>query len=356
MKRITCILLVICLMLGCTVTAAAATKEDIALHARRLLQYYRHHGSAAEDVVWDILRQMAAEDPNQAAVWENLMNHWAWVNEDMPVSEEVLPDGLPEDESLCIVVMGYSLNDDGSMKEELVDRLVVALASAMKYPNAWIALSGGQTGQAQGVTEAGQMASWLKARGIEEKRLILDKQSLSTTANAVNVYKLLNNSYPQVNSLAVVTSDYHVQWSCAMFTAVSDYNFGYNAGTPLELLAAAVCDTGATADTMLQQAWGIGQITGVGFDESLPAPAIYAVERPTEPQPEPVEETEAAEHHWFWQQEEKEPQPEPETEAVPKKKLPIWPFAVGAALVAAYVLTPKKPRKKRKKPEWNWDV
>lgn len=355
MKKMICMVLALCLLLGGTVSAAAATKEDIAPYARRLLQYYRHHGAAAEDVVWDILQQMAAVDPNQAAVWENLMNHWAWVNEGMPVSEGVLPDGLPEDESLCIVVLGYSLNDDGSMKEELVDRLVVALASAMKYPNAWIALSGGQTGQAQGVTEAGQMAAWLKERGIEERRLILDKQSLSTTANAVNVYKLLNNSYPQVESIALVTSDYHASWGGAMFTAVSDYNFGYNAGTPLELLAAAVCDTRATADTMLQQAWGIGQITGIGFDESLTAPAIYAVERPTEPETEPAEETQAAEHHWFWQQEQ-ETQPEPETEAVSKKRIPLWPFAAGVVLAAAYVLMPKKPRKKRKKPEWNWDV
>ena len=356
MKKMACILLTFCLLLGCAADASAATKEDIAPYARQLLQYYRHHGAAAEDVIWDILRQMAEKDPNQAAIWENLMAHWAWVNEDMPVSEEVLPDGLPEDESLCIVVMGYSLNDDGSMKEELVDRLVVALASAMKYPNAWIALSGGQTGQAQGVTEAGQMASWLKARGIEEKRLILDKQSLSTTANAVNVYKLLNNSYPQVKSIALVTSDYHVQWSCAMFTAVSDYNFGYNAGTPVELLAAAVCDTGATADTMLQQAWGIGQITGIGFDEHQPAPALYAVERPTEPETEPTEETKPEEHHWFWQQEVQETQPEPEAEPEPEKKVPLWPVAAGAALLAVYILTPKKPRKKRKKPEWNWDV
>lgn len=355
MKRLICILLSVCLLLGCAVSGAAATREDITPHARRLLQYYRHHGAAAEDVIWDILQQMAAVDPDQAAVWENLMNHWAWVNEQMPVSEGVLPDGLPQDESLCIVVLGYSLNDDGFMKEELVDRLVVALASAMKYPNAWIVLSGGQTGQAQGVTEAGQMAAWLKARGIEERRLILDKQSLSTTANAVNVYKLLNNSYPQVESIAVVTSDYHVQWGCAMLTAVSDYNFGYHAGNPVELLAAAVCDTGSTADTMLQQAWGIGQITGVGFDESLTAPAIYSVERPTEPQTEPTEETQA-EHHWFWEQEEQDPQPEPETEAAPEKKLPIWLIAAGVALAAGYVLTPKKPRKKRKKPEWNWDI
>ena len=79
---------------------------------------------------------------------------------------------------LCIVIMGYDLRDDGSMKEELIDRLVVGLSSALKYPNAYVAVTGGATSDVPGVTEAGQMAQWLMERGLQsfqggDQRLLL---------------------------------------------------------------------------------------------------------------------------------------------------------------------------------------
>lgn len=51
---------------------------------------------------------------------------------------DVLPDGLPDTDELCIVVLGFQLNPDGSMRDELINRLNVALRSAEKYPNAYI--------------------------------------------------------------------------------------------------------------------------------------------------------------------------------------------------------------------------
>ena len=143
-KRIICLCLVMCLMAAMPMQTQAAGNAKIEDYAKQLIQYYYHHQDAAEDVIWDILRQMEEVDRHQAAVWRNIMADWAWVNNGMPVGEGVLPDGLPEDESLCIVVLGYGLAEDGSMKPELVDRLVVALASALKYPRASVAVSGGQ--------------------------------------------------------------------------------------------------------------------------------------------------------------------------------------------------------------------
>lgn len=359
-RKIVSLILLLCTLLTLSLPVQAASKTDIAPYAEELIRYYYHYQDRAEDVIWDILNQMKAVDPNQAAVWTNIMEDWAWINSGMPISENVLPDGLPEDESLCIVVLGYGLAEDGSMKEELVDRLVVALASALKYPKASIAVTGGQTSQVQGVTEAGQMAAWLKQKGIEENRIIVENQSLSTTANAVNVYKLLNRSYPQVNSIAIVSSDYHITWSSAMFAAVSNYKFGYEAGTPIDVLAAAVCDTGKTVDTRALQAWGVSTITGIPFDENSSAPALYAVDRPTEPITLPtetmVEETEAAHHFWEPVREEAS---EEETEIVEKEKRSFLPIILVAVLGAgAYILMPKKPKKRnrRQRPKMNWDL
>lgn len=360
-RKILCVLLSLFLLASLLIPARAAGKDAIKPYAEKLISYYLHHQEAAEDVIWDILQQMAQIDPQQAETWENIMDSWSWVNSEMPVYRNALPEGLPQDDSLCIVVMGYGLEEDGSMKEELIDRLVVALASALNYPNAWVLVTGGQTSQAAGVTEAGQMASWLKSKGLDENRLILEEASLSTTANAVNVHKLLVNGYPQVKKVAVITSDYHLSWSCAMFTTVFHYKSGYEGIRPLELVGGAVCDTGGTADTLTTQAWGVSAITGISFDENE-VPQLYHVDRPPEPATVPPEETEAEEHGWFWnprsrQEAEAAPEAPPETPA--EEKRPIVPAVLLVILAAAaYVLTPKKPKKKnrRQRPKMNWDV
>lgn len=357
-RKIVCILLVFCLLSALPMTAEAAGSKQIESYAQSLIQYYLHHQEAAEDVIWDILNKMKMVDIQQAEVWENIMEDWSWINSGMPAYEGVLPDGLPQDDSLAIVVLGYGLNEDGSMKEELVDRLVVALASALKYPNAWIVLTGGQTSVAKGVTEAGQMSAWLQEKGIDPSRLILEKQSLSTTANAVNVYKLLTASYPQVDSIAVISSDYHITWGCTMFTTVSHYKSANGSNRALKLVGNAVCNTGQTGNTLTLQAWGISAITGVSFDENASAPSLYYVERPTEPAEQPTEAMEAEEAQPAVQ----EPLPEmlqteekEETQAKKPSFVPILLFA--AVAVAVYVLTPKKPRKKnrRQRPKMNFE-
>lgn len=351
-RRIVSLVLVLCILFVLPLSARAADKAEIEPYAQRLIQYYLHYQEDADDVVWDIVQQMKALDPQQAETWEKIMRDWSWVNSEMPVYQNVLPDGLPEDDSLCIVVMGYGLDDDGSMKEELVDRLVIALTSALKYPNAWVLVTGGQTSPVKGVTEAGQMAAWLKAKGLEPNRLIQETQSLSTTSNGVNVYKLLTNTYPQVDSIAVVTSDYHLAWSCAMFTAVSNYRSGYEGTKLLELVGNAVCETGETMDTLATQAWGVSTITGIGFDDNASAPELYPVDRPTEPL---VAETEPpvseAERTWIW-----EPEPQ-EAENGQEERKSVVPL-VGLLLLAAavYVLTPKRPKKRnrRQRPKMDW--
>lgn len=358
-KRILCLLVAVLLVLTMPLSVQAAGNSEIENYAKQLIQYYYHHQSAAEDVIWDILQKMEALDRHEAAVWRSIMADWAWVNSEMPVGDSVLPDGLPEDESLCIVVMGYALAEDGSMQEELVDRLVVAVTSALKYPNAYICVTGGQTSEVEGVTEAGQMAAWLKKKGIEEKRILVEDQALSTTSNAVNVYKLLNKKHPQIRHVAVITSDYHVTWSSAMFAAVSNYKFGYDAGNPVDVVAAAACDTGAISDTMAQQAWGVSIIAGFEFEENTKAPELYPVERPIEPETVTVET--ATEETWeqgeiFWHPREEENEETFEITLERKKQIILSVLLGGAVLAAVYILLPKRPGKdkRRKKPEMDW--
>lgn len=355
------ILLVLCMILPLPVSAAGSGMGELEPYGVQLIQYYLHHQEAAADVIWDITRQMKELDPKQGAAWEKIMFDWSWINSEMVVNEAVLPDGLPQDDSLCIVVMGFGLKPDGSIRPELEDRLMVALTSAIKYPNAWVLVTGGQTGAVDGVTEAGQMAAWLRKNGLEDSRIIQEKQSLSTTANAVNCYKLLTRSYPSVSKIAVISSDYHITQSCALFAAMSNYQAGYKGGRRLELVGNAVCDTGTEWDSLAQQAWGMSLIMNLPYEDNTKAPELYPVERPVEPIAGPLET--AAQENWprFEEQpSEEEVQAEPEAaEETPKRRSYAFPAALGIfLLIVLWVLIPKKPRKRnrRERPKMNWDV
>lgn len=270
-----CLLLFLMLM---AVRTGAAERESEKAVIQNMIGYYFHYREQAAAEIDNQLEILATIDPAQEPVWREIMDSWAWINEEMPIHTEVLPDGLPGDDSLCIVVLGYGLNDDGSMKQELLDRLEVALRSAEKYPEAYILCTGGETSDVPGISEAGQMAAWLLDRGVWENRLIVEDDSLSTTDNARNSCRLLWEDYPQVSSIAIVSSDYHIRWGSALFSTMSVYGAGNDGRPKLELVGNASCTTEkGDADSMYSQAWGISIIAGVSFDSTL-VPTLYLPE------------------------------------------------------------------------------
>jgi len=109
------------------------------------------------------------------------------------------------------------------------------------------------------------MARWLRSRGIAEERIIVENKAMSTTQNAQRVYTLLTRHYPQVTSLAIVTSDYHIHRSCAMFTTMAHWEVA-NGGRELMLVSNAVNTTKKQKESLESQAAGICIITGVEYN------------------------------------------------------------------------------------------
>lgn len=258
-------LILICTLL-CLPLQVQASEENSGDYVQQMLQYYLWHQEAAAEEIEVLLDYLSQIDPDAGNMWRGLMTDWSYINSRMEITPKMLPDGLPADDSLCIVIMGLQLNPDGTMKEELIDRLVAGLSSALKYPNAYIAVTGGNTSEVKGVTEAGQMAQWLRDRGIPDEKLIVDKKAYNTIQNAENVCGILANSYPQVTSLAIVTSDYHVKRSCAMFAAETHTRAASTGTVPLELVAAAANLTNQQNESLKSQLRGICTITGVVYD------------------------------------------------------------------------------------------
>lgn len=288
-RKILIACLCLCLLGGSVPAAQAAEETD----PQRLLGAYCANDSGRIESCLDALE---AESPAEGALWRRIMTDWVRLNEAGFEDHRVLPDDLPQDDSLCVVVFGYGLGGDGSIQPELEDRLYVALNAARQYPNAYVAVTGGQTSEVAGVTEGGQMAAWLRAQDVAESRLIVEDQALNTTQNAANTYKLLTSAYPRVKTLAVVTSDYHVACAGVLLQIWSDYQSQVNGAPALNVAAGASCATDTpVGDGMLSsQAWGIAQITGTAWpvvsDSGTEAQASTEAQAQTEEPPETQDE------------------------------------------------------------------
>ena len=162
------------------------------------------------------LAELSAADPALAENWSRIMDLW-----EAPVTvNEKLPDTLPEDDTLCLVVLGFQLNPDGSMRDELIERLRVALESSKQYPNAFIVCTGGGTAENDPTaTEAGKMAEWLAENGVDPSRILVEDKSVTTAQNAIFTFDLLEARCPQVTGLAIISSDYHIATGTLLFGA-----------------------------------------------------------------------------------------------------------------------------------------
>lgn len=278
LKRIIALVLVLVLLpMGLTVQATETDTDEL---VRQLINYFHHYQDEARLDCELILEQIRQQDPELADTWINILGFWSGVNGDMEFHADVLPDGLPEDDSLCIVVMGYYLKSDGSMRDELYQRMQVTLASAEKYPNAYIMCTGGGTASANAnVTEAGQMAKWLKKKGIDPDRIIIENQAHSTIQNATYGCDLLYRDYPQIKNLAIITSDYHIYRSCLYFHVQAALD-AYEAGIePMMVVSNATCRINPTVSRDLdRQVEGVGMLTDLDVLE-LPRPKLTNLEK-----------------------------------------------------------------------------
>ena len=201
----------------CLAGAGRRTADDI---IGDIVVYHGCYGSQADAKVARLLAELDGADPRQGALWRGIMDYWDYVNTDLTVNLRALPDDLPRDDSLCIVVLGYELNDDGSMQDELLGRLEVALACARQYPSAYVLCTGGGTARdAPKITEGRAMGDWMLAHGVGLNRLIVEDRSMTTAENAMNSYRILFSDYPSVDCVAIVSSSYHISWGSLLFEA-----------------------------------------------------------------------------------------------------------------------------------------
>ena len=202
--------------------APAAETEPVSESAliRDMVLYYGRYGDEAGQENARLLDRLRSADPDAADKWERILVLWKSVNEELEVHPGLLPEGLCDTDELCLVVLGFQLNPDGSMREELIERLNVALACAEQYPHAMIVCTGGGTAaQNKDATEAGEMAKYLIGHGVAAERILVEDRSQTTAQNAIYTYAMLTEEAPQVHQIAIISSDYHIATGVLLFDA-----------------------------------------------------------------------------------------------------------------------------------------
>ena len=170
-RKLITLLLALVLVFSMLPAVHAAGNQNTTALLQQLIRYYLYYQDDAQTDIARVLAELSEIDEAQAETWKKIMDFWSYANDGMEIPTDVLPDGLPEDDSLCIVVLGYALGPYGGIKPELTGRLEVALESAEKYPNAYILCTGGATAsRTNKKTEAGQMAGKTRNRGRADHR------------------------------------------------------------------------------------------------------------------------------------------------------------------------------------------
>lgn len=240
-------LFIVCLCCCMVFLVACGLGQVNALHENEIVRelIYGNGDTAAVDEIRNAQLVSALQKKNgrKAGIWRDIIDYMNYAFQGRFVRLNTLPDGLAKDESLCLIVLGFELNADGTMKSELVERLEVARRNLEKYPRAMVLVADGGTAALNAqATEADSMAQWLKDNGVSPNRIIVENQSMDTLANAENSIRILESSYPMVRDLAIITSDYHASWASVNYYARIAYDAYLRNGTMrYNIVANATC-------------------------------------------------------------------------------------------------------------------
>lgn len=105
----------------------------------------------------------------------------------------------------AVVILGYGLNDNGTMRAILRRRVLTGLTVAQFFPQSPVIVTGGNP--RSGNTEAGQMRKMLRVLGFPDERIIVEDRATSTVQNAAFSVPLAEKA--GTTGIILVTSSTH---------------------------------------------------------------------------------------------------------------------------------------------------
>ncbi|SNT23537.1 YdcF family protein [Rhodococcoides kyotonense] len=172
------------------------------------LQAFYRNASGDQQGRDDALVRLGALDTELHAAVERALGIIA-ASAESPIDYAPVYDGP----RTAIVVLGFGLEGDGSMRGELVDRLTGAAAAAKAAPESPVVVTGGNP--QNGIAEADAMREWLVDNGIAAERVHVENKANSTVQNAQLSQPILASLDAQ--SVVLATSTNHIRRSTSNF-------------------------------------------------------------------------------------------------------------------------------------------
>lgn len=209
--------------------------------------------SLAEQAIWDnyngnvvnqtaAMAQLTAHDPALAQRTEQVLSSVGTALLTVPN-----PAPVPAGPQTAIVVLGYGLLPNGTMRPELVNRLSAGLREAQASPSSPIVVTGGNP--QSGVAEGQAMKAWLTGHGIPADRVHAETRANSTVQNALFSTTIIK-SIGATNAVLVSSPD-HIRRATADFLV---------AGTPVVGVTTSTTELAAQLPPPdKSERWGIYQ-------------------------------------------------------------------------------------------------
>ena len=262
MKKI--ILIFFILYFSNFITTKTLPKENLSETIKELeghlLYYYINENKSK---INSILQQILSLNETIYKRDQEIIDYWEYIDDHMPLYPRIAPDGLPTTSDHAFVVLGYKLNNDGSLKPEAIGRCDVAYESAMKYPNSLIFVTGGGTASGnKTATEGGQMKDYLvNVKGLDENRIITETKAKDTIQNAqYTIIKLIEKN---IKTITVITSDYHIRRGNILFKGVALLKAETLGISPIQVIENAVYQTGKATEGKWIEGYALASVLNV---------------------------------------------------------------------------------------------
>lgn len=122
-----------------------------------------------------------------------------------PTAQAAPPLAAKDFSKPAIVILGYGLKDNGTMRAILYTRVLTGLAVAQMFPQSPVIVTGGNP--RNGRTEAGEMRKTLRVLGLPDDRIIVEDRANSTVQNAQFSVPLARDA--GTSGIILVTSSSH---------------------------------------------------------------------------------------------------------------------------------------------------
>lgn len=122
-----------------------------------------------------------------------------------PTAQAAPPLAAKDFSKPAIVILGYGLKDNGTMRAILYTRVLTGLAVAQMFPQSPVIVTGGNP--RSGRTEAGEMRKTLRVLGLPDDRIIVEDRANSTVQNAQFSVPLARDA--GTSGIILVTSSSH---------------------------------------------------------------------------------------------------------------------------------------------------